>query len=368
MKTTVSIALLLLSGHLAAQAFYYQTFGTGGSFPSGWSSTDSRIVLNSDVPSSGYQRSATSPQASGGNNVVFKRCSPNSGATLYLNCSGVVNTSGKSNIRVGFGRRKTGSFDKAVVFQYSTDGSNWNDLDADVALGATTTWDVLYYDLPPDASGVSNLQFRFGFVSNVNDNCTAAQNFRIDDFTVGENESLPVTLVNFSIQPNPTSATLTWATATELNSDYFMVERSNHVSNFESIASVAAAGNSTEINEYSYTDERPLPGKNYYRLKQVDFDGKYSFSPVVTATFGKTRQMTLAPLPATETLNIQLETPTQDDGIWQVYDLSGRLHLSGEMPAETTEQLIQIAELSEGAYVLRLRVGQGVMVEQFRKN
>ena len=131
---------------------------------------------------------------------------------------------------------------------------------------------------------------------------------------------------------------------------------------------VRADGTSFTTKECAFTDANPLQGKNYYRLKQVDFDGKYAYSPVVTATFGKARQMTLAPMPATETLNIQLENPTKDDGIWQVYDLSGRRLLSGEMLAETTEQPIRIAELPEGAYVLRLTVGQDVMVEQFRKH
>ena len=77
--------------------------------------------------------------------------------------------------------------------------------------------------------------------------------------------------------------------------------------------------------------------------------------------------MTLAPLPATETLSIQLEKPTQNDGLWQVFDMNGRQLLSGEILAETTEQSIRITELPEGAYVLRLTVGQEVMVEQFRK-
>ena len=368
MKTCTLLALLLWAVPAFGQAFYNQTFGTGGSFPTGWSATDSRISLNSTVPSSGYTSSATSPQASGGNNVIFQLCSPNTGATLYLNCAGVVNTTGKSNIRVGFGRRKTASFDKTVSFEYSIDGVGWVEIDADISAGGGTTWDTKYYDLPAEAAGVSNLRFRFGYISNVNNNCTAAPNFRIDDFTVGENSSLPVTLVNFWGRSHPSSVELAWTTATESNSDYFVVERSPNGSNFEAIATVGAAGLSYATRDYTFTDERPLPGKNYYRLRQVDYDGQFSYSPVVTDTFGKSHYMTLAPLPAVETLNIQLETPAKDDGTWQAYDMSGRLLLSGEILAETTEQPIHIAELPEGAYVLRLTVGQKVLVAQFWKN
>ena len=78
--------------------------------------------------------------------------------------------------------------------------------------------------------------------------------------------------------------------------------------------------------------------------------------------------MTLAPLPATETLNIQFQTPSNEGGSWQVFDMSGRRLLSGEILAETVEQPVNIAKLPVGAYVLRLTVGQEVMVEQFRKN
>ena len=367
MKTCSLLALLQWASSTFGQAFYKQSFGTGTSFPAGWSSTDSRISLNSTVPSSGYTSSATSPEASGGNNVIFQLCSPNSGATLYLNCAGVVNTTGKSNIRVGFGRRKTNAFNKAVLFEYSVNGVGWVNINSDVSVGATETWSSAFYDLPAEAAGVSNLRFRFGYVSDVNNNCTVTPNFRIDDFTVGENSSLPVTLVNFLARSNPSSVELAWTTATESNSDYFVVERSPDYSNFEAIATVGAAGTSFTTKEYAFTDERPIPGKNYYRLRQVDFDGQYAYSPVVTTTFGKSHRMTLAPLPATESLNIQLETPIRDDGTWQIFDMNGRQMLFGEMPAETTEQPIAIAVLPVGAYVLRLMVGQEVMVEQFWK-
>ena len=368
MKTCTFLALLLWASSTFGQAFYKQSFGTGTSFPTGWSSTDSRIGVTTTSPSSGYSSSPTSPQASGGSNVIFQECSPNSNTVLYLNAAGVVNTTGKSNIRVGFGCRKTNSFDKPVLFEYSLNGVDWVNIDLDVSVGATETWSSAFYDLPAEAAGVSNLRFRFGYISNVNNNCTAAPNFRIDDFTVGENSSLPVTLVNFWARSHPSSVELAWTTATESNSDYFVVERSPNGSNFEAIATVGAAGLSYATRDYTFTDERPLPGKNYYRLRQVDYDGQFSYSPVVTATFGKSHYMRLAPLPAVETLNIQLETPAKDDGIWQVYDMNGRLILNGQILAETTEQPIHISERPEGAYVLRLTVGQEVMVEQFRKN
>ncbi|MBC7774892.1 MAG: T9SS type A sorting domain-containing protein [Phycisphaerae bacterium] len=189
----------------------------------------------------------------------------------------------------------------------------------------------------------------------------------IDDFSISA-ISLPIELVILNVSKNSQQADLSFSTATEIENSHFSIQRSANGRDFTEIGQVKGAGTSYEPQDYTFTDARPLQGKNFYRLKQVDFDGKYTFSPVVTATFGKAHLMTLAPLPATETLNILLEKPTKEDGIWQVYDMSGRLLVSGEMLAETTEQSILIAELPEGAYVLRLTMGQEVMVEQFRKN
>jgi len=189
----------------------------------------------------------------------------------------------------------------------------------------------------------------------------------IIDLGTGNCIALPIALVSFKVINYVSVAQISFSTATEIDNDYFSIQRSPNGRDYSEIGQVKGAGTSYEPQDYTFTDERPLQGKNYYRLKQVDFDGKYTYSPVVTATFGKASLMTLAPMPATETLLIQLEKPAKDDGIWQVYDMNGRLLLSGEMFAETTEQPIHIAALPEGAYVLRLAVGQ-VMVEQFRKN
>ena len=197
---------------------------------------------------------------------------------------------------------------------------------------------------------------------------STAGTFSINDFQFNGALSLPIELKSFIAKIENVFTQIFFSTATEVENDYFSIQRSSNGLDFSEIGQVKGAGTSYTPQDYTFTDERPLQGKNYYRLKQVDYDGKYAYSPVVTATFGKARQMTLAPMPATETLNIQLENPTKDDGIWQVYDLSGRRLLSGEMLAETTDQPIRIAELPEGAYVLRLTVGQQVLVEQFRKH
>ncbi len=193
-------------------------------------------------------------------------------------------------------------------------------------------------------------------------------NWRIAEVSFAGSAVLPIELLQFNANVLRYSTQLSFITATERDNAFFSIERSPNGHTYSEIGQVKGAGTSYEPQDYTFTDERPLPGKNYYRLRQVDYDGKYSYSPVVTASFGKLSLMTLAPTPATESLRIQLEKPTKEDGIYQVYDMNGRLLLSGQFMGETTEQVLNISGLPEGAYVLRLTLGQEVMVEQFRKN
>ncbi|MBX2927324.1 MAG: T9SS type A sorting domain-containing protein [Saprospiraceae bacterium] len=92
---------------------------------------------------------------------------------------------------------------------------------------------------------------------------------------------LPVELLYFNARPNGKVVDLNWATASEKDNDYFTVERSRDGVRFDPVLQVPGAGTSTEPLQYFDTDARPLPGVSYYRLRQTDFDGAFSFSSVV---------------------------------------------------------------------------------------
>lgn len=97
--------------------------------------------------------------------------------------------------------------------------------------------------------------------------------------------ALPIELVYFSAElGNNASVQLDWATASEVNNSYFEVERSTNGKEFTSINNQSGAGNSSSLRNYSFTDEAPLSGVSYYRLKQVDFDGKFTYSNLITVT------------------------------------------------------------------------------------
>lgn len=90
---------------------------------------------------------------------------------------------------------------------------------------------------------------------------------------VKKNNILPVELLSFSSSCDNRKVTVKWSTATEINNDYFTVERSPDALNYQAIGIVNGSGNSSTIKNYSFVDSDPLSGTSYYRLKQTDFNG-----------------------------------------------------------------------------------------------
>ena len=98
---------------------------------------------------------------------------------------------------------------------------------------------------------------------------------------------LPVNLVSFSAEIVKESIQLNWETASEIDNDYFSIEKSTDGISFEEIEKIAGNGNSNVPINYSFIDENPHNGISYYRLKQVDFNGAYEYSAIVSANFEK---------------------------------------------------------------------------------
>ncbi len=91
---------------------------------------------------------------------------------------------------------------------------------------------------------------------------------------------LPIALLSFSVQLCNTSACIEWQTATEVNNDFFTIEKSNDALQFETIGRINGKGNSESIQNYAFKDNQMLNGISYYRLKQSDFNGAYSYSNI----------------------------------------------------------------------------------------
>ena len=104
------------------------------------------------------------------------------------------------------------------------------------------------------------------------------------------NPVLPVELVNFRGTAVETGNLLQWETTSERNNDFFAVERSADTQNWESIAQVDGKGDSDQIVSYEFLDTRPLTGRVFYRLRQVDFDGAFEYSYIISVVTGELPQ------------------------------------------------------------------------------
>ena len=117
---------------------------------------------------------------------------------------------------------------------------------------------------------------------------------------------LPIELITFDAKLNAKrTVDLTWTTETEINNDYFIVEKSMDLQSWETIKKVDAAGNSSLLINYATIDENPYYGMNYYRLKQVDFDGQISYSEIRSVNLDATESITVYLEPSNSNLIIQ---------------------------------------------------------------
>jgi hypothetical protein len=177
----------------------------------------------------------------------------------------------------------------------------------------------------------------------------------------GNDSPLPVELLSFTATLNEEKQVdLDWTTATEINSDYFVVERSTDAVHFEEVLTKTAAGNSNVIKDYHDMDPRPYIGTSYYRLKQVDLNGDfyYSQSDVVFVGGANQMQMTVYPNPGNnENVFVRIAGASDTEFLLNITDMSGKVESSKWIKAEGdsyTFRLSDIATLSPGIYTVRL--------------
>ncbi len=180
----------------------------------------------------------------------------------------------------------------------------------------------------------------------------------LSPFTVSSGGALPIELLDFKAEVVQSSALLTWRTASELNNDYMAVERSADGVEFQEIGRVKGQGTTEQPQDYQFTDAQPLPGINYYRLRQVDFDGTMEYHKVVAVDFrpegAAAKELTAFPSPATDALQVRLAAPFQTEAIYTITDLQGRVVLRGVFPAQSAQETISIQSLPSGLFVLSL--------------
>ncbi|RZL16178.1 MAG: T9SS type A sorting domain-containing protein [Hymenobacter sp.] len=177
---------------------------------------------------------------------------------------------------------------------------------------------------------------------------------------------LPVTLRQFTAVRHGAAVHVAWSTASEQNSAYFVVQRSANGSSFEDVQRVVAQGTSASQHDYAALDATPLAGISYYRLRQVDIDGKYVYSPVVTVRFeGQAAAMpalSAYPNPASgQSFQLLATNLSTTGGTVQVLDNVGRLVLTQVIAAGSAETTIQPKQpLASGMYFVTWQTPDGL--------
>jgi hypothetical protein len=155
-------------------------------------------------------------------------------------------------------------------------------------------------------------------------------------------------MVDFTISNEKTQVSLLWSTENEVNTSQFIIERSNDGKSFESIGTVTAA-NKTGTNKYSFIDKSPLLKTSYYRLQQLDKDGKFTYSKIVSVNRNEIKEVTILPNPATQYFS--LNTATNEKLNVQIFSVAGKLIKSGKY---SSGEQISVADFTNGMYVVMI--------------
>lgn len=174
---------------------------------------------------------------------------------------------------------------------------------------------------------------------------------------------LPIQLLSFTGENEGVKNKLKWSTASELNNDYFTLEHSADGVNFETVITKEGAGNSNVLINYDAYDYSPYIGKTYYRLKQTDYDGKFSYSSII-AIENKLDEISLTnvhPNPTTSDLNFDFSSPVRGIVKIQIVDYLGRTVVSKFQKVEEGKSslMTQMGELAKGVYTLKVEFSEG---------
>jgi hypothetical protein len=172
--------------------------------------------------------------------------------------------------------------------------------------------------------------------------------------------ALPVTLLNFDGTLLKSEVHLTWTTAAESNNKGFEVQKSMDGQTFIKIGFVGGHDNSSNINSYSFIDPKVLSGVSYYRLQQIDFDGRFTYSSVIQIAYSKF-DWTVSGNPVNNNSWIQLQLDKSANVSVQIISMNGSILQKinkGNIIAGTYSIPLNMGNTAPGIYVVRLVVDE----------
>ncbi len=178
------------------------------------------------------------------------------------------------------------------------------------------------------------------------------------------NSPLPVKLTSFNAVKNNGTVKLTWITSSEINAKEFIIERATDGNNYAAVGKVNAAGNSSTVTNYVFTDNAPAQGNNFYRLRVVDVDAKFEFSRVIKIDFRKSYTVTVSPNPAKNTVYVSAANAAADLRL-EIVNSSGSIVYRQKIQGGLSS--INISILAKGSYLFRFTASQEIFTEKIIK-
>ncbi len=179
---------------------------------------------------------------------------------------------------------------------------------------------------------------------------------------------LPVKLTSFNANCVENGIMITWQTATEINNDYFVLEKSNDAIHFFDLQTINGNGNSSSINIYSTLDKSNSLETNYYRLKQVDFDGNYTYSSIIASSCEISGFKIDNPRIIGNSLSFNLFNPKRMAVQFSLYDYTGKLITTEKINNRTGLTELIVPELSNGIYLLHAFNNEEKLTYKLLKN
>jgi hypothetical protein len=257
-----------------------------------------------------------------------------------------------------------GSIDEVRVWNVQLTGAQIG-LSMGQTLHGNETGLVALYSFDQGNPGNDNTGLTNAVDNTINTNNATLSNFALTGSTsnfIGSPITLPVTLTSFTATRSGSHALLSWQTAQEENSHDFSIEHSTNGTSFSAIGDVAAAGNSNKSTDYSFVDENPATGLNYYRLKETDLDGHSTYSQVRTVAFATSSAQKLAWY-ITNGTNVEVSLTNGSNEFYNLSAMDGHIVQKGQFSAGK----LYLSGLQSGIYVVNVTTftGQQLVTKVF---
>jgi len=166
-------------------------------------------------------------------------------------------------------------------------------------------------------------------------------------------KGLPIRLLSFDAKAKGDEIYISWSTMSETNNDYFLVEKSPDGVDFEELSKINSKGDSKSLQEYSCIDQNPYNGINYFRLKQVDFDGKSQYSKIISVVVEQSDFAAISPNPFNDYVVVNSNFSQENNKI-QIIDIKGNVVYNSTLPTGKNNTKIYLPGLKSGIYFMKI--------------